>query len=180
MEAIAASLITAVVGVIGGYVVGNYRLKYEHLHERRAGVIAKLCELLAAVQRGVVAFAHFYQSGDVDRREQAQEANQAFKELVDYYRANEVWLEPGTCEKVETFMDNVYLPLGEYFDDLDERGYPKTAKGRALSGQIVQEVQPLRRELISEFRAILYPPPWYDAPLRFLEWLQPPRRGDSS
>jgi len=120
IEAIAAALIPAVVGLLGGYILGNLRLKYEHLHERRAGVIARMCELLAAVQSGVTGFTYFLQRGDVDRHEQAQEANRSFFELVDYYRANEVWLEPETCKKIETFMDNVYVPLVDYFDDLDE------------------------------------------------------------
>jgi hypothetical protein len=168
MDAVVAALITAVVGAIGGYIVGNWRLKYEHLHDRRAGVIAKLCELLATVQRGVVGFTSPLQPGDVDRRKQAAEAQRAFFELVNYYRANEVWLEPDTCKKVETFMDNVYLPLGDYIDDLDERGYPQTSEGRAQGNRIMRETQPLRRELIDEFRAILYPPRWHDAPLRFL------------
>ena len=65
-------------------------------------------------------------------------------------------------------MDNVHLPLGDYIDDLDERGYPQTSEGRAQGNRIMRETQPLRRELIDEFRAILYPPRWYDAPLRFL------------
>jgi hypothetical protein len=46
--------LTAIVGIIGGYLVGNRRLKYEHLYERRADVIAELSKLLAAVQSGVV------------------------------------------------------------------------------------------------------------------------------
>jgi hypothetical protein len=169
MDAVVAALITGVVGAFSGYIVGNWRLKYEHLHERRAGVIARLCELLAAVQRGVVSFTYFAQSSNIDRREQAAEAQRAFFELVHHYHSNEVWLEPDTCKKVETFMDNIYLPLGDYIDDLDERGYPQTAEGRTLGNRILRETQPLRRELIDEFRAILYPPPLYDAPLRFLD-----------
>jgi hypothetical protein len=183
MEAIAAALIPAVVGLLGllgGYILGNLRLKYEHLHERRAGVIARMCELLAAVQIGVTRFTHFYQRGDVDRHEQAQEANRSFFELVDYYYANEVWLEPETCKKIETFMDNVYVPLVDYFDDLDERGYPQTQEGAQLGLRIVRETQPLRRELVSEFRAILYPPPLYDAPLRFLQSLERRNRKEGS
>ena len=172
MDAVVAALLTAVVGALGGYIVGNWRLKYEQLHERRGEVIAKLCELLATVQRGVVDFTSAYQRGDVDRYEQAAEAKRAFFELVDYYRANEVWLEPDTCKKDETFIDNVHLSLGNYIDDLNERGYPQTPEGRAKALRIQQETQPLRRELIDEFRAILYPPRWYDAPLRFLEHLQ--------
>jgi hypothetical protein len=173
-------LVIAVVGGIGGYVLGNRRLKYEHLHERRAGVIARLCELLVAFQHGVVGFTHPFQSGSADRANQAQEAQRSFSELVDYYRANEVWLDPDTCEKIESFITNVQLPLDEYFDDLDERGYPTSPEGRSAANRITQETQPLRRELIEEFRAILYPPPWYAAPRRLLAWLQNrPRKGDT-
>jgi hypothetical protein len=82
------------------------------------------------------------------------------------------WLGPHTCEKIETFLPKVSVPLQNYADDFSERGYPRTSEGRALGIRILQEIQPLRRELISEFRAILYPPPWYEAPLRWLEWLE--------
>jgi hypothetical protein len=81
-------VISAVVGVLGGYIVGNWKLKYEHLHERRAEVIAELSKLLAAVQRGVVDFTNPLQRGDVDRRQQAEEADRAFSELVECYRSN--------------------------------------------------------------------------------------------
>jgi len=172
MDTIAAAMITTVVGVIGGYLVGNRRVKYEQLHERQAEVIAKLCELLAAVHRDVAALTSPLQPGGVDRREQAEAVDRVFGELVDYYRSNEVWLAPHTCEKIETFLPEVSVPLQNYVDDFSERGYPRTSEGRALGIHILQEIQPLRRELISEFRAILYPPPWYDAPLRVLEWLQ--------
>jgi hypothetical protein len=109
MEGLAAPLITAVVGVvglIGGYLLGNRRLKYERLHERQAEVIARMSELLAAVQSGIVSFTHYYQRGDVDRHEQVQEANRSYFELVDYYRANEVWLEPETCKKKASFGES--------------------------------------------------------------------------
>lgn len=176
MDVVVAALITAVIGVLGGYIVGNWRLKHEHLHERRAEVIAKLCELLAAVQRGVVDFTNPWQRGDVDRREQSQEAHRAFFELVNYYHSNEVWLEPDTCEKIEAFMNSVYLPLGDYVDDLDERGYPQTPEGRTQGRRILQETQPLRRELISEFRAILYPSLWYEPLLQVMERVDRGRR----
>jgi hypothetical protein len=169
MDAVVAALITIIVGGPIAYFLGNRRLRYERLYERRAEVIARLCELLAAVQRGVVDVTHPLQPSDVDRREQAKEAQRAFFELVHYYHSNEVWLEPDTCKKVETFMDNVHLTLGDYLDDLDERGYPQTPEGREQGLRILRDTQPLRRELIDEFRVILYPPPWYDAPLRFLE-----------
>jgi len=179
MDAVVTVLV-AVVGVLGGYIVGNWRLKYEHLHERRAEAIAELSKLLAAVQDSVVQFTHFLQPHDVDRRAQATKAQRAISELVGCFRSNEVWLEPDTCRKIEAFVDKVYLPLGDYIDTLDERGYPMGEHGehgRDLGRRILRETQPLRRELIDEFRAILYPPRWYEAPLRVLERLG--RRGTS-
>jgi hypothetical protein len=56
--------------------------------------------------------------------------NRAFFELVECYRANEVWLNPDTCEQVEEFMNNVHQSLGDYVDDLDERGLPATTVSR--------------------------------------------------
>ena len=66
MDTLAAAMITAMVGIIGGYLVGNRRVNYEQLHERQVEVIAKLCELLAAVHRDVAALTSPLQPGDVD------------------------------------------------------------------------------------------------------------------
>lgn len=154
-------VLTAVVGIIGGYIVGNRRLKYEHLHERRARVIAELSKLLTAVQRGVVDFTDpFFQHGDVDRPQQAEDAKRAFFELVECYQANEVWLDVRTCIKVESFLDTVRFRLSQYFDELDEGAYARSAKAQGLSAQITQETESLRRELLEEFRGIMYPPWW--------------------
>jgi len=155
---VVAPVLAAVVGVLGGYIVGNWRLKYEHLHERRAEVIAELSRLLAAVQRGVGVLG---QRGAANRLELAREAGRAYNELRGYYHSNEVWLDPDTCDKVESFVDNVYESLRDYLGDLDERGYPKSEKGRAAGKRISEETEPLRRELMEEFRAILYPPRWW-------------------
>jgi hypothetical protein len=78
MDAVVAALITINVGGPIAYFLGNRRLQYERLYERRAEVILRLSELLAAVQHGVVDFTKPLQPSDVDRREQANEAQRAF------------------------------------------------------------------------------------------------------
>jgi hypothetical protein len=158
---VVAPILAVVVGVLGGYIVGNRQLKYERLYQRRAEIIAELSRLLAAVQHGVVNFTSPFQRGDINRDEQAKEAQRAFFELVECYRANEVWLNPETCEQVEEVMNNVHQSLGDYVDDLDERGYPQSKEGRELGTCRFRETQLLRRKLLEEFRAILYPPPWW-------------------
>ncbi len=172
MDAVVASLVSAVLGGLVVYVLDNRQLRHERLFERRAEVIAKLSEKLYAMQFGFTVFANPFQRGDVDRKEQMQDANRAFDELRHYYFSNAIWLDPESCEKIESFLEMAYTTMGGYVDDLNERGYPQTAEGRAAGSRILREIQPLRRELEVEFRAILYPPPWYEAPLQFLERLQ--------
>jgi hypothetical protein len=71
---VVAPILAAVVGVLGWYIVGNRQLKYERLYQRRAEGIAELSRMLAAVQHGVVNFTSSFQRGDVNRDEQAKEA----------------------------------------------------------------------------------------------------------
>jgi hypothetical protein len=39
-------------------------------------------------------------------------------------------------------MNNVHQSLGDYVDDLDERGYPQSKEGRELGTRIFRETQP--------------------------------------
>lgn len=140
------------------------------------------------MQRGFSTWANPFQSADVDRDEQRKAASDAFQELVLYYHSKSVWLTPQTCEKIESVMETVWTAAWDYADELNERGYPQNEVGREASKELWRDLPALRRELEDEFRAILYPPPWYDALLRFLERIQirdrqtsesVPRRADS-
>ncbi len=180
MDAVVAAIVAALLSGFSGYLWGNRRLRYERLYVRRAEVLSRLGELLYEVQRGFVTFTSPFQSGETDRKQQMEEANHAFFELVHHFYANEMWLEEDTCLKIEKFTQFAYLKMGEYVDDLNERGYPQSAEGREIGNRIMSEIQPLRRELITEFRAIVYPAPWYDPALRFLDRLQTRNRNDAA
>ena len=167
MDAVVA-IVAVLLSGLSGYLWGNRRLKHERLYQRRAEVLSRLGELLYEVQRGFVTFTSPFQSGEADRKEQMEEANRAFFELVDHFYSNEMWLEEDTCLKIEKFTQFAYLNMGAYVDDLNERGHPGSAEGREIGQRIMNELQPLRRELIAEFRAIVYPPPWYESALTSL------------
>jgi hypothetical protein len=167
MDAVVAIVVVLLSG-LSGYLWGNRRLKHERLYQRRAEVLSRLGELLYAVQRGFETFTSPFQSGEVDRKEQMEEANRAFFELVHYFYSNEMWLEEDTCLKIEKFTQFAYQKMGEYVDDLNERGHSGSAEGREIGNRIMNELRPLRRELITEFRAIVYPAPWYESALASL------------
>jgi hypothetical protein len=160
MDAVVA-IIAILLSGFSGYLWGNRRLKHERLYERRAEVLSRLGELLYEVQGGFLTFTSPLQSGEADRKEQMEEANRAFFELVHHFYSNEMWLEEDTCLKIEKFTQFAYLNMGAYVDELDERGHPGSAEGREIGQRMMNELQPLRRELIDEFRAIVYPAPWY-------------------
>jgi hypothetical protein len=168
MDAVVAAIVAALLTGFSGYLWGNRRLKYERLYERRAEVLSRLGALLYEVQRGFVTFTSPFQSGEADRKQQMEEANRAFFELVHYFYSHEMWLEEDTCLKIEKFTQFAYLNMGKYVDDLDERGHPGSAEGREISTRMLGELQPLRRELINEFRAIVYPAPFYESTLASL------------
>jgi len=48
------------------------------------------------------------------------------------------------------------------------RVFLSTIKGRELGTRIMSEIQALRRGLINEFRAIVYPAPWHESALTSL------------
>lgn len=128
------------------------------------------------LQRRILAYVNPIQSASVDRNQQRAELSQAFDELLISYNSNATWLELDTCDKIEAFLEMAYTNVGAYVDDVGERGYPQSREGRDASRLLLGEIQPLRRNLEAEFRAILYPRPWYGAPLALLEVLQPRNR----
>ncbi len=172
MGAVAGPLVAAVVGGLVVYVLGTRQRRLEGLYERRAVVIARLSELLFLMQRGFSTWANPLQPADVDRDEQRKKASDAFQELVTYYHSNSVWLDPQTCEKIEAVMETAWTAAWDYVDNLNERGYAHGQEGRDASRKLYHDLPVLRRDLEDEFRAILYPAPWWDAPLRVLEGLQ--------
>lgn len=172
MDAVVAALITALVGGPIFYALGTRQRRLEVLYERRAQVIARMSELLFVMQRGFSTWASPFQSAGVDRVQQRKAASDAFQELVLYYHSNSVWLDPRTCDKVESVMETAWTAAWDYADELDERGYPQNQAGRDASKKLWRDLPGLRRDLEDEFRAILYPPPWYDALLQFLDRIQ--------
>lgn len=172
MDAIVAALITAIVGGPTFYILGTRQRRFEELYQRRAQVIARLSELLFVMQRGLSTWASPFQSADVDRDQQRKAASDAFQELVLYFHSNSVWLDPRICAKIDSVMETAWMTAWDYADELDDRGYPQNQAGREASRKLYRELPVLRRDLEDEFRTILYPPPWYDTALRFLERVQ--------
>jgi hypothetical protein len=178
-----AAVLGAAVGTFGGYILGNRRLKYEKLYERRAEVIADLSEKLYALHIGISSFVSFASFGDLDDEERGEQhiaAYEAYIEFSRYFSQNEVWLAPDACDRVEQFLSEVKQPLDDYTEGLDERGVPLESETMFLGLEIARQTVLLRGELVTAFREILFPPPWYDAPLRLLEWLQARDRKEGS
>jgi hypothetical protein len=126
----------------------------------------------------------------LDRDEQRKKTAATWQELAVYYRSNAVWLDRATCDTIDSFLKTTLSltqdyenSLESFENSLDERGHPPSPRSEAevrdAALRLINAIPPLRRDLEEDFRSILYPPPWYEAPLRFLERIQARNRQTS-
>ena len=156
-----APLISAGAGVLGGYLLGTRQARVERLYNREAKVISEIYKRLYRVQQAFVLWTNMRQPAKVDRDQQRQQATECLDDLRDYLFEHSVWLVSETADKVEAFLGTVFEMGFTYLDDLNDNGYPKSRKGHNAGARIVAQLQPLRRQLEQEFRAILHPSPWW-------------------
>ena len=172
MEVVAASLVTAMIGLVGvvlAYVLGKERTRYDRLHEKRADVIARISELLLDVQSKYAAWVFaFGRPEGPDRRQSIQEAGDTFAEFIRYTRSHSIWLSPLLNRRLEAFIEVAWDIGTEAGTSLDDQGDPDEASWEVVRQRVTSEIPTLRRELEEEFREILYPPPFYGPVLRLL------------
>ena len=168
---IAGPLIAAVVGaVVGGffvYLLSGRRARYEWLHEKRAEVIAELARLLSKVQ----STARLATNPDAPlevRKRRIGENRQALTELTYYFHGHTLWIDPSVVTTIYAFLEGLSQALKHYEIELNKGIIDSNLSVRAAEhvNRIVPEAE---RVLEDEFRALVYPPPWWDYPLRVLQ-----------
>lgn len=180
MDAVFGALITAVLGGPIFYFLGTRQRRLEKLYERRAEVIAKMCELLVEVEDMTLRFSGRGRKGSSGKHVKLPDVEYptiedymvTYRELNSYYQKNSIWLDRVTCDEIDEFNHNLFMVEADYLLKLDRDGIPRSAEAREAAERLLLEIPPLRADLESRFRAILYPPPWWDYPLKVLEGIQ--------
>ncbi len=189
MDGIGNTLIAAVVTfVVGGpvaYYFGLQQSRRQRLEEKRAEVIAGLFRHFYLVQDAffhwsTLSFAGATTREDIAERhaDQGKAAIESLNDLKIYYYSNEPWLTPSTSARVEEDIKLAESIVNAHPADLKKLDFHWTDEGREASNRMRTELPVFMGSLLREFRTFLYPPPWYDAPLRFLAWLQSRNRKD--
>lgn len=173
MSVIAGALITAILGGLILYLSGIRQQHFGRLTERRAEVIADLSKFLYQTQRNFIVFTTIAPADMEGRKQQKDQAQQAYNKLVEHYHSNTVWLDMETCDKVEYFLDVLAQNMQAYMNDLDAHLVPQSKSAHEIGLWMKTEIPVFRRDLENQFRITVYPPPWYEAPLQFLAQLQP-------
>lgn len=173
MDVIAGALITAILGGLILYLLGVRRHHFGRLYERRAEVIADLSKFLYQTQRSFIVLTNIAPPDMEGREQQIEQAQQAFNKLVEHYHSNTVWLDMDTRDKVESFLEVLTNKVQAYMSDLDAQRIPQSGSAHKIGLWMRTEIPGFRRDLENQFRNIVYPPPWYEAPLQLLEQLQP-------
>jgi hypothetical protein len=160
----------AALGVVGGYILGHRRLRYERMYEQRALVIAQLSRLLWRFQATALLATNPTQPPSI-RLSRMQENQEAMTEFQYYFVANTIWLDVATSDRIMTFLMDMTNELRTFHNDLNAEGNPSTQGGADAARRIFHLVPQAREDIDAEFRAILYPAPWYDRPLRWFAYL---------
>lgn len=180
MGAVVGALIIATLGTLTLYLSGNRRLRFERLYERRAEVIAELSKSLYQTQRGFISLTNIAPPTLEQRKQQVQDAEEAFNHLVMYYHSNKVWLDRETGKEVESLLEVMSAKMQVYVNNVDGDWVPKNKEAHQVGTWMREEIPGFRRDLEDRFRMIVYPPPWYDNVLSLLAQLQPQNQESSA
>jgi hypothetical protein len=192
MDGMGATLITAIVTlVVGGpvaYVIGLAQSRRQRLEERRAEVIAELFRHVYVLQDAFFHWSYLNREGANSRQvvadrhaEQGKAAIKSLNDLKLYFYSNEPWLFPSTSARVKEFIELAESIVNSFPPDLKDIDFLQTEAGRRAAARMTVKLPGrLMDGLIQEFRTVLYPPPWYDRPLRALKWLEKRARRNGS
>jgi hypothetical protein len=123
--------------------------------ELLTGVISEVWDRLIEVYGSFVAWSSAYADENVDyldeptqRREQV---SRSLKELSDYYFPRVVWLDRGTCESIEQFIESSEGMYSEFVDEIRRRGYSRRVKAK-MAERVSAELGPLKKEAVSDLQ----------------------------
>ncbi len=163
-------IVSALLGAAGGYFVRKFldarQIRYRHLYERRAEVIAQLYKLL--VEAGDALRLWGSPFGGY-QEEQQRDFERRFDELHRYYRTSSLWLDNQTRRALDAFFDEaraVHLRIIDLqdFRSLEEwdelQSGSETPISRADARNMVQrkartEIPKLVEQLREDFREII-------------------------
>jgi hypothetical protein len=123
--------------------------------ELLTGVISEVWDHVIEVYGSFVAWSSAYADENVDyldeptqRREQV---SRSLKDLSDYYFPRVVWLDRGTCESIEQFIERSEGMYSEFVDEIRRRGYSRRVKAR-MAERVSAELGPLKKEAVSDLQ----------------------------
>jgi hypothetical protein len=160
-----------VVAVLGGYLLGGRRTQFERLYEQRAEVIAELTRRLGRVQWTALTAANPGQPLGKVRLQRIEENKVAITQFIDFFIGHTLWLDEDRALQIDGHVVELANILTEYEGDL-AYGQPSSEVGVVAAARIEAMVPDAKQALDARFREIMYPPQWWDGPLRILAGLQ--------
>lgn len=177
--AVVAALITLIATGPIAYLVGLQQNRRKRFEDRRDEVIAELSGRMFRVQD---AYVHWFTLalGPVEKPQEEVTEDHAKKghiaverqnDLILYFYSNEAWLDPETAARVEDFIAVVREITYARDPNFRSLRFYLSPEGQALSRRAKDEISRARVVANSRFKAVLYPP-WYNTPLKILEFIE--------
>ena len=142
----------------------EHAVRFQGLHEKRASVIAEMYSLLVEAYWKASSFASPMEwAGEPDKQQKYTDAMNSFASFFQYFDKHQIYLPPGICTQIETFvreMRKMVIGFGVYLRH-DEKTMPLESVNKKHDAWIEaweymdKEVPIARASLEAELRAIL-------------------------
>jgi hypothetical protein len=163
-------LLAAVLGGLVVYWLSGRRAQKEWRYKKRAEVLSDVYRLLSQLQTTAGLATRPGLTLEV-RKARIFENRRALEELTFYLHAHKLWVDARTLPIINEFVVGLSSALKHYEAEIN-KGTPDSPLA-ARAAEHVQRIVPEAEQVLeAEFRAIVYPPPWWVYPLRGLEWFE--------
>jgi hypothetical protein len=160
-------LLAAVLGGLIVYWLSGKQAQKEWRYQKRAEVLAEVYRLLSRVQT-TAGLATRPDAPLNTRKQRIAENRQAMGELTFYLHAHTLWLDARSLPTIKAFVEGLSSALKHYEAEID-KGTPDSPLAVRAAEHVQRIVPEAEQVLETEFRAIVYPSPWWEYALRGLE-----------
>ena len=169
------SPLATVLAVVLAYFLGKRQTINERLYTQRAEVIAELFKRFEDLDQRVSSLVSpFGTTEDPGKREEAKLVVESFNNLQNYYRSNSIWLPRKTSYLFNQFLTRYRQTINDFVIKViinEDRHSALVKEWDEVQQRFDKESPDIREALEVDFRAIIDPPPWWDALLRVFERL---------
>lgn len=131
----------------------EHQTRFGTIYNRQANIIANI---YARLEQAHLAFQRLVFEGRGPDKAHLKEAEQAYRELTEYYWKRAIWLDAATCNAMNEILAKFHSLHLDLTINVDAAGNPlDKATGKAVVKEVNEEIPRARTILQERFRRLL-------------------------